>query len=92
MASKKHRQAQLTTWLAPVWVFAAFFSGTTYALMPDAPGKGVLQSEWAKRTKDQHYAGCSQARANHHEAIGIWEPSYRASMDRDADGLACEPY
>ena len=75
--------------------FAAFvfcFGTTTYLLTPDAPGKDVLQAEWDKRTTDQHYRSCDAARANGHENIRSWEPSYRESMDRDGDGSACEPY
>ncbi|WP_409514932.1 excalibur calcium-binding domain-containing protein [Brevundimonas sp.] len=51
-----------------------------------------MRREWSKRTTDQRYSGCSEARANKHEDIASWEPSYREHMDGDGDGLACEPY
>jgi len=82
----------LPTWLAGTGAFAIAFSGTTYLLAPEAPGKPEIRREWNKRTKDQHYSGCGHARANHHEDIASWEPSYRAHMDGDGDGHACEPY
>lgn len=41
---------------------------------------------------DQHFAGCNQARAAGRENIPRSDPSYRAFMDGDGDGLACEPY
>jgi hypothetical protein len=76
----------------PVAVFLGLFCGTTYVLAPDAPGRAQLSSNVGKRFTDQHYRGCDDARANAHENIGAWEPSYRPGMDGDADGLACEPY
>ena len=82
---------------APIWLvgagaFVIAFIGASYVLAPDAPGKAELRQEWRKRTTDQHYSGCGQARANDHEDIASWEPSYRDHMDGDGDGLACEPY
>jgi hypothetical protein len=80
----------------PIWMvgsaaFVVVFAGTTYVLTPDAPGKAEVPREWSKRTIDQHYSGCAEARANQHEDIASGEPSYRDSMDGDGDGLACEP-
>lgn len=79
-------------WLAGVGAFAIAYVGATYVLSPDAPGKAQLRREWSKRTTDQQYSGCGQARTNKHENIASWEPSYRSHMDGDGDGLACEPY
>ena len=79
-------------WLLPTTVFLAVFGATTYALAPDATGKAHLAAEWDKRTTDQHYSDCDEARANGHESIQSYEPSYRTRMDRDGDGVACEPY
>lgn len=76
----------------PTGVFCSVFLAASYILTPDAPGKAAIESEWNKRTTDQHYSGCDEARANDHEDIGSWEPSYREEMDGDADGLACEPH
>ncbi|MBX9616822.1 MAG: excalibur calcium-binding domain-containing protein [Caulobacteraceae bacterium] len=78
-------------WLVGTGAFAIAFAGATYVLSPDAPGKAEVRREWSKRTTDQHYSECSQARANNHEDIASWEPSYRDHMDGDGDGLACEP-
>jgi hypothetical protein len=41
---------------------------------------------------DQHFRGCDDARAAGRMNIPSWDPSYRAEMDGDGDGLACEPY
>lgn len=78
--------------LLPVAVFVSLFGGTTYMLTPDAPGKALVMDAISKRTTDQHYSGCRDARANNHENIDSWEPSYRSRMDGDGDGVACESY
>jgi len=41
---------------------------------------------------DQHFSDCDAARAAGRVDIPIWDPSYRARMDGDGDGLACEPW
>lgn len=38
------------------------------------------------------FAGCDDARAAGRENIPIGDPAYRADMDGDSDGFACEPY
>ena len=86
------QQKPTSLWLVGSGTFAIAFAGASYALAPNAPGKAELHREWSKRTTDQHYSGCDQARANNHEDIASWEPSYRDHMDGDGDGLACEPY
>lgn len=78
--------------LLPAAVFVGLFGGTTYLLTPDAPGKAEVMDEITKRTTDHHYSGCREARANNHENMNSWEPSYRSSMDGDGDGVACETY
>lgn len=79
-------------WLVPSVAFVLFFGGMTYVPTPEAPGKALRQAEWKKRTTDQGYGSCSDAKRRGHQNIGSWEPSYRPDMDRDGDGLACEPY
>lgn len=41
---------------------------------------------------DVYYANCSEARANGAESIREGEPGYREELDRDGDGIACEPW
>ncbi len=40
----------------------------------------------------RYFSGCNDARAAGYESIRRDEPSYRAEMDGDGDGIACEPY
>lgn len=65
---------------------------------PNAPGPSAasaspmaLLPEHLKPV-DHHFQNCGQARAAGMTNIPMWHPSYRAAMDRDGDGLACEPY
>ncbi len=39
-----------------------------------------------------HWRNCAQARAAGTAPIYRGEPGYREGMDRDSDGIACEPY
>jgi hypothetical protein len=39
-----------------------------------------------------YYPGCDAARAARVAPIYADEPGYRAELDRDGDGIACEPY
>ena len=39
-----------------------------------------------------YYSGCREARAAGAAPIYRGEPGYRAGMDGDDDGIACEPY
>lgn len=39
-----------------------------------------------------HYSGCDDARSAGVAPLYIGEPGYRAEMDGDGDGVACEPY
>lgn len=41
---------------------------------------------------DVYYENCSEARADGAESIRKGEPGYREELDRDGDGVACEPW
>lgn len=73
-------------------VFALVFMAATYVLTPTAPGRAEVDRYISERTTDQHFVNCDHARANGRENIPSWDPSYRAHMDGDGDGLACEPW
>lgn len=92
MGWRRSQRTRQDDWLVPFAVFVFLFGTTTYVLTPDAPGKEAVRAEWNKRTTDQQYRSCDDARANGHENIAVWEPSYRQRLDRDGDGSACESY
>ena len=39
-----------------------------------------------------HYANCDEVRAAGKAPLYVGEPGYRPELDRDSDGVACEPY
>jgi hypothetical protein len=39
-----------------------------------------------------HWSGCNEARGAGTAPIYAGEPGYREGLDRDSDGIACEPY
>jgi len=38
------------------------------------------------------FSNCSEVRAKGLAPLQSWEPGYSPHMDRDSDGVACEPY
>lgn len=53
---------------------------------------GSVAEATESRLTDQHFRNCDAARAAGRQSIPSWDPSYRERMDRDGDGVACEPY
>jgi excalibur domain protein len=50
---------------------------------------GVLDD---RNQDDVYYENCSEAREDGAELIREDEPGYREELDRDGDGVACEPW
>jgi hypothetical protein len=48
--------------------------------------------EIASVEQSAYYQNCSDARARGAAPIYSGQPGYRAEMDGDSDGVACEPY
>lgn len=73
-------------------VAATFFA--VYAMAPPPRRAPVDASEPSSRKPADavYYRNCSAARAAGAAPIYRGEPGYRAELDRDGDGIACEPY
>jgi hypothetical protein len=55
----------------------------------------VTEEELAARDaveQSVHYGGCNEVRAAGKAPLFRGDPGYGAHMDRDGDGIACEPY
>ena len=78
--------------LIVIAVSTVVFAATLWIITPNAPGRTQAESLLRQSTADQHYASCADARRDGRRNIPRWDPSYRPHMDRDRDGLACEPY
>lgn len=55
------------------------------------PGNGPAPTA-AGEPSDVYYPGCDSARAAGAAPLYRGQPGYRAEMDGDDDGIACEPY
>ncbi|WP_404980007.1 excalibur calcium-binding domain-containing protein [Caulobacter sp. BE264] len=47
-------------------------------------------SSGTRPTSSAYFANCAEARAAGAAPIRVGEPGYRAGLDRDGDGVACE--
>jgi hypothetical protein len=64
-------------------------------LLKPAPEPVAASNPWSKNYKPRpvvFYADCDAARAAHTAPIHRGEPGYSSDLDRDGDGIACEPY
>jgi hypothetical protein len=71
-------------------------AGTTYIATPQitAAWEQTTQTPEERRQIQQgaYYPNCGSARAAGAAPIDRGEPGYRVELDRDEDGVACEPY
>ena len=65
-------------------------AGYIWSSLPQA----VLQSsdQRARIEQSASYSGCNEVRAAGKAPIYAGQPGYRAEMDGDGDGIACEPH
>ena len=83
------------TSLIPVVAMATFLG--VYTLVPsgNAPATTSASVE-APVTQSiessRYFRNCAAARAAGAATIHAGQPGYRDSLDRDGDGIACEPY
>ena len=73
-------------------VFGVVFIAVLVISAPRDATIDALKSLIPAPPVDQHFSGCDAARAAGRVNITSSDPSYRASMDGDGDGLACEPF
>ena len=53
---------------------------------------GLLSPGKVTASGDAYYANCNAARSAGAAPLHVGAPGYRAELDRDGDGVACEPY
>jgi hypothetical protein len=63
---------------------------TAFALTSLAVSFGLATAPSA--LADPPYRNCTEAHADGRYNIPSNDPAYRPQLDRDGDGLACEPY
>ena len=70
--------------------FAGIAAGTLWASLP--PAALMSPDEAARVEASVTYAGCNDVRALGKAPLYAGQPGYRADMDGDGDGIACEPH
>lgn len=63
--------------------------GVSYLVSPSDKATGAAD---ASAPAGAYYSYCSEARAAGVAPLYRNQPGYRADLDRDGDGVACEPY
>ena len=76
-------------WLLAVLVGLAYGSGTFSGSGDKSP---LLSIGQGSEHPPAYYRRCDDARAAGAAPIRRGEPGYREALDRDRDGVACEPY
>ena len=75
---------------AAIPLAAAITFAAVYQL---APASGSGESAVAAEAEPSvYYPGCNAVRAAGAAPLHLGEPGYRAEMDGDGDGIACEPH
>jgi uncharacterized membrane protein YsdA (DUF1294 family) len=72
-------------------LFVLTFCGV-YFYAADSAGEAGVQTAMAKTDNFAYYANCTAARRAGVAPLYRGDPGYRPEMDRDQDGIACEPY
>ena len=62
-----------------------------YAWSSLPPAAFQSSEESARIEQSVTYAGCNEVRAAGKAPLYAGQPGYRATMDGDGDGIACEP-
>jgi Excalibur calcium-binding domain len=63
---------------------------TAFAVTAVIVGAGIATAP--ATLADPPYRNCTEAHADGRYNIPSDDPAYRPQLDRDGDGLACEPY
>jgi hypothetical protein len=74
---------------ATIAAAAALTFAAVYQL---APARAPADAETALLPAPVYYPVCADARAAGAAPIYRGQPGYREALDRDRDGIACEPY
>lgn len=74
----------------------ALVAAGTWLLVPRAQSLWALATQTPEQReaveRSVYYRNCDAARAAGAAPIWRGQPGYRAEMDGDSDGIACEPY
>jgi hypothetical protein len=90
MARRRRHHANQSLGYGEIVVFALFAFGATWWAVPKVQLLMMSPEERAAIENSVTYSGCNEVRALGKDPIHMGEPGYRATMDGDGDGVACE--
>lgn len=94
----KRRDRRAARWPAPMLMttgLLGFVCGALYVSEPLGSRSVALldvADSNAADSRNVYYPNCAAARAAGAAPIRFGQPGYRAPLDADSDGVACEPY
>lgn len=71
---------------------AVGFLGSNYLVSKFSHGSAEVLESPSTSSSGAYYRYCSDARAAGAAPLYLNDPGYRVELDRDGDGVACEPY
>lgn len=91
--AKRNRHRHVWRLLRTALPFAVI-GGLVFApyLFPEKIEPMLSRGRAQDRSGEAYYPNCAAARAAGVAPISIGDPGYRAALDGDDDGIACEPY
>lgn len=88
---RRSRPLSLQDWLVLLVIGGAVLS----QVVPELTSKGGANGRpqpLADTQAPAYYRNCDAARAAGAAPMDVGDPGYREALDRDGDGIACEPY
>lgn len=86
--SRGRRRRYTPLWLAAIALAVAYGAGAVRGSDPT----GLFSATKRQTNHGVYYRRCADARAAGAAPIYVGQPGYRPTLDRDRDGIACEPY
>jgi hypothetical protein len=88
---KPYRRKRRIAWnRLSIYVCGAALVGLAVGAKLNA--SNTLSSSVSELTSARYYPNCSAARAAGVAPLNQGDPGYRSELDRDNDGIACEPF
>jgi hypothetical protein len=92
---RPQRRRRETPFAAQVIAAAGIFGVAVYSAAPQlqqsVTGSSAMIDRIAETERSVYYPNCRAARAAGGAPIHSGSPGYRAELDGDSDGIACEP-
>jgi hypothetical protein len=89
---RRKRSISIRDWVLIAIVGFAGLSALFGKLGNDGASSGSTSAPQSLISSSTYYRNCDAARADGAAPLNAGDPGYRSELDRDSDGVACEPY